>query len=132
VGPDKVSPPISKNKYFAEVCPPTPLPTHLRFYAVKRILTKTLFSNIRRAMLKKEIIVESKLSSINQIDNMFNEEYFRKTLKIPLAYIKGFEFYIVENERFATVLKSKNKTQIEFGMVSLAEKYNQIIATENK
>jgi hypothetical protein len=90
------------------------------------------FMSGRTAMLKKEIIVESKLSSINQIDNMFNEEYFRKTLKIPLAYIKGFEFYIVENERFTTILKSKNKTQIEFAMVSLAEKYNLIIATENK
>lgn len=86
----------------------------------------------RTAMLKKELEAEGKWSFISQIDNMFNEDYFRKTLKIPAEYIKGFKYYIVENERFATVLKSKNKTQIEFGMVSLAEKYNQIIATENK
>jgi hypothetical protein len=86
----------------------------------------------RTAMLKKEIVVEGKLSFINQIDNMFNEDYFRKILKIPAEYVKGFEFYIVENERFTNVLKSKNKTQIEFAMVSLAEKYNLIIADENK
>jgi hypothetical protein len=84
----------------------------------------------RTAMLKKELEAEKKWSSINQIDNMFKEEYFRKTLKIPAAYIKGFEYYIVENQRFTTVLKSKNKTQIEFAMVFLAEKYNAIILNE--
>jgi hypothetical protein len=86
----------------------------------------------RTAMLKKEIVVEGKLSFINQIENMFAEDYFRNTLKIPTEYVKGFEYYIVDNERFTTILKSKNKTQIEFAMVSLAEKYNQIIAAENK
>lgn len=86
----------------------------------------------RTAMLKKELEAESKWSFINQIDNMFNEDYFRKTLKIPSEYIKGFEYYIVENGRFTTVLKSKNKTNIEFLMVSLAEKYNEIIACENE
>jgi hypothetical protein len=84
----------------------------------------------RTAMLKKEMVVERKLSFLNQIENMFDDDYFRKTLKIPAEYIKGFEYYIVENERFATVLKSKNKTQIEFAMVSLAEKYNVIISNE--
>jgi hypothetical protein len=84
----------------------------------------------RTAMLKKEIVVESKLSFIKQIDNMFNEDYFRSILKIPLEYIKVFEYYIVENERFTTILKTKNKTQIEFAMVSLADKYNLIISDE--
>jgi hypothetical protein len=84
----------------------------------------------RTAMLKKELVVEGKLSFINQIDNMFNDEYFRKTLKIPAEYIKGFEYYIVDNERFTAILKSRNKIQIELAMVSLAEKYNLIISSE--
>ncbi|WP_281297364.1 hypothetical protein [Flavobacterium limnophilum] len=88
------------------------------------------FMSGRTAMLKKEIVVEGKLSFIDQIDNMFNEDYFRKTLKIPSEYVKGFKYYIVDNERFTSILKSKNKTQIEFGMVSLAEKYNLIISDE--
>jgi hypothetical protein len=86
----------------------------------------------RTAMLKKELEAESKWSFISQIDNMFNEDYFRKTLKIPSEYIKGFEYYIVENERFTTVLKSKNKTNIEFALVTLAENYIKIIASENE
>lgn len=84
----------------------------------------------RTAMLKKEIVVESKLSFINQIDNMFTEDYFRNKLKIPLEYIKGFQFYAVDNVAFTRVLKTKNKTSIEFLMVELAEKYNKIIAIE--
>ena len=86
----------------------------------------------RTAMLKKEMVVEGKLSCIELVENMFNEDYFRKTLRIPAEYIKGFQYYIVDNERFITVLKSKNKIQIEFAMVSLAEKYNEIIVAEHK
>ncbi|SHF98668.1 CarboxypepD_reg-like domain-containing protein [Flavobacterium fluvii] len=84
----------------------------------------------RTAMLKKEMVVEGKLSFINQIENMFDEDYFGKALKIPAEYIKGFKYYIVDNERFTTILKSKNKTQIEFMLVPLAEKYNEIISNE--
>lgn len=86
----------------------------------------------RMAMLKKEMVVEGKLSCIELVENMFNEDYFRKTLRIPAEYIKGFQYYIVDNERFTTILKSKNKIQIEFAMVSLAEKYNEIIVAEHK
>lgn len=84
----------------------------------------------RTAMLKKEIVVESKLSFINQLDNMFSEDFFRNKLKIPLEYIKGFQFYVVENTAFTRVLKTKNKTSIEFLMIELADKYNKIIASE--
>ncbi|MES2575287.1 MAG: hypothetical protein V4572_10115 [Bacteroidota bacterium] len=88
-----------------------------------------LFSG-RTAMLKKELEVEKKVSFMSQIDNMFNDDYFIKILKIPSEYIKGFKYYVVENERFTSILKSKNKTNIEFVMVELARKYNEIILNE--
>ena len=84
----------------------------------------------RTAMLKKEVAAEKKLSFIQLLERMFNEDYFRNTLKIPVEYIKGFEYYIVENDRFTTVLKTKNKTTIEFLMVELAVKYNEMIVSE--
>lgn len=84
----------------------------------------------RTAMLKKELEVEKKLSSMQIVENMFNEDYFKKTLKIPSEYIKGFEYYIVENKRFTAVLKTKNKTNIEFLMIELAENYNKMISGE--
>ncbi|WP_281297363.1 hypothetical protein [Flavobacterium limnophilum] len=88
--------------------------------------------NGRTAMTKKLIKLENKISLLEKTDLLFEDEYYVNTLKIPTEYVKGFQYYIVENEKFITVLKSKNKTKIEFVMVSLAEKYNLIIAAENK
>ncbi|NDP25904.1 MAG: hypothetical protein GZ087_00535 [Flavobacterium sp.] len=86
----------------------------------------------RTKMLKKELEVENKEFYLLQLENMFDKNYFANHLKIPLDYIKGFEYYIVENARFTTVLKTKNKTNIEFAMVTLAENYIKIIASENQ
>jgi hypothetical protein len=63
---------------------------------------------------------------------MFEVNHFVNNLKIPIEYVKGFQYYIVENERFVSVLKSKNKTMTDFLMVQLAVKYNEIIACENE
>lgn len=103
-----------------------------RLYTAKSTPVIALINSIsgRTAMLKKEMMVEGKLSCLELVENMFNEDYFRKTLKIPAEYVKGFQYYIVDNERFITVLKSKNKIQIEFAMVTLAEKYIEIISGE--
>jgi len=86
----------------------------------------------RTAMLKKELEVEKKEFYLRQLDNMFDENHFVKDLKIPLEYIKGFKYYIVENEKFVSILKSKNKTMTDFLMGELATKYNEIIACENE
>lgn len=103
-----------------------------RLYTAKSTPVFALINSIsgRTSMLKKELEVEGKLSFIDQIDSLFEEDYFRKTLNIPAEYVKGFKYYIVENERFTTVLKSRNKTQIEFVLVALAEKYNEILLDE--
>ncbi len=90
------------------------------------------FMSGRTAMIKKEIQVEKKVSFISQIDNMFDDDYFKKTLKIPSEYIEGFKYYIVENDKFTVILKGKNKTIIEFLMGELAIRYNEIIACENE
>jgi hypothetical protein len=88
--------------------------------------------NGRTAMTKKLIQLEKKIDFLEKTDLLFEDEYYIKTLKIPSEYIKGFKYYIVENENFATTLKSKNKTNIEFMMGELAIKYNEIISSENK
>jgi hypothetical protein len=86
----------------------------------------------RTAMLKKGIEVEKKEYLLAKIDALFEEEYYTKTLKIPTDYVKGFQYYCVEDEKFATSLRSKNKTMTMFLIVPLAEKYNEIIACENE
>ncbi|MBF2710014.1 hypothetical protein [Flavobacterium soyangense] len=86
----------------------------------------------RTKMLKNELEVENKELCMQQLENMFDKNMFVNGLKIPLEYVKGFEYYIVENDRFTALLKSKNKTNIEFAMITLAEKYIEIIACENE
>ena len=86
----------------------------------------------RTAMLKKDIEVEKKEFYIQQIENMFEKNHFVDQLKIPVEYIKGFEYYIVENTKFTAILDSKNKTMTDFLMGELVIKYNEIIACENE
>ncbi|MFI0490862.1 hypothetical protein [Flavobacterium sp.] len=86
----------------------------------------------RTAMLKKEIEVEKKEFYLQKLDDMFDKHHFVDILKIPAEYIKGFEYYIVENDRFTSSLNSKNNTMTEFLMTQLATKYNEIIACENE
>ena len=86
----------------------------------------------RKAMLKKEIIVEKKEQLLARIDVLFEDKYYTETLSIPLDYIKGFQYYCVDDVAFANALRAKNKTLIMYLIVKLAENYNEIIALENK
>ncbi|RTY90886.1 hypothetical protein [Flavobacterium sp. GT3R68] len=86
----------------------------------------------RTAMLKKELEVEKKEFWLQKLDQMFEVSHFVETLKIPSDYVKGFEYYIVENNTFVESLKSKNKIMATFLMGELAVKYNEMIACEEE
>lgn len=90
------------------------------------------FFSGRTAMLKKEVEVEKKEQFMKLLENMFKLDHFVDRLKIPLEYVKGFEYYAVENDKFTAILNAKNKTTVEFLLAELAEKYKEIIAGENK
>ena len=79
-------------------------------------------------MLKKELIIERKELFLDKLDNLFEDNYYTETLKIPSEYVKGFKYYIVEDEKFVTTIKDKNKTMATFILVDLAVKYNEIIS----
>lgn len=85
----------------------------------------------RTKMLKKELAVEKKEGLLQKIDLLFENKYYIETLKIPVDYIKGFQYYCVEDSNLAAALQSKNKTMILFLIVPLAEKFNKIIQNEN-
>ena len=86
----------------------------------------------RKAMLKKEIIVEKKEQLLARIDVLFEDKYYTETLRIPSDYIKGFQYYCVDDGAFANALRDKNKTLVMYLIVKLAENYNEIIILENK
>ena len=81
----------------------------------------------RTAMLKKELVVEKKERLLAYLDDLFKADFFINSLKIPTEYVKGFQYYCVEDNAFRTVLKSKNKIKIEYALIELAKKYNEII-----
>ena len=85
----------------------------------------------RTAMLKKELEVEKKERLLSIIDALYKKDYFTKTLEIPADYIKGFQYYCVEDKIFVEVLKTKNKTKIELLIIPLAKKYNTLLVNEN-
>ncbi|MFB9078865.1 carboxypeptidase-like regulatory domain-containing protein [Flavobacterium procerum] len=90
------------------------------------------FFSGRTAMLKKEKEVEKKEFFMKLLEKMFSWEHFVERLKIPAEYVKGFEYYAVENDKFTVILNSKNKTSTEFLLGELAVKYKELIAGENK
>ncbi|MBE0392800.1 carboxypeptidase-like regulatory domain-containing protein [Flavobacterium sp. PL002] len=86
----------------------------------------------RSAMLKKELANEKKEIFMAMLDRMFDQNHYTNKLHIPTAYVKGFLYYAVENDKFTKVLKTKNITTIEFLLSELATKYKVIIANQEK
>ena len=84
----------------------------------------------RKAMLKKEVIVEYKEQMLIKLDYLFLPEYYTQTLKIPQEYVRGFQYYCVEDTGLVGALNSRNKTLSQFLIIILAKKYNKIIVNE--
>jgi hypothetical protein len=81
----------------------------------------------RTAMLKKEVEVEKKEKSLFRTENLLEDEYYIESLKIPADYVKGFQYYCVEDAVFTDALQSKNRTLAKFLLVDLSKKYLALI-----
>jgi CarboxypepD_reg-like domain len=84
----------------------------------------------RTAMLKKELVVEKKEILLAKTEYLFEDKYYTQTLKIPQDYIKGFQYYCIEDSDFVKAVESKNKTLIMFRIIPLAQKYIALINTK--
>jgi hypothetical protein len=84
----------------------------------------------RTAMLKKGILIEKKEMLLAKMEYLFEDKYYTETLRIPQDYIRGFQYFCIDDVDFAKTLKSKNKTMMMFLIVPLAQKYLAIIAKE--
>ncbi len=51
------------------------------------------------------------------METLYPKVYFVKTLKIPEEYIKGFQYYLIENTSFVRVLNTNNNGSTTFLMV---------------
>lgn len=88
--------------------------------------------NGRTKSLKKNIEVEKKEVSIVQLGYLFEQAYFVDRLGVSSEYVTGFKYYLVENEEVVSLLRSKEKSKLEFLISELAVKYKEIIASELK
>jgi hypothetical protein len=79
----------------------------------------------RTKMLKKEVAIEKKELLLAKLEYLFEDKYYIETLKVPQEFIKGFQYYCVEDNGFASSLQSKNKTMSMFLIVGLAFNYNK-------
>lgn len=77
----------------------------------------------RTAMLKKAAEVEKKEDLMQKINYIYTEDDLVKNFKIPLDYVHGFVFYLVENKHFANAMKNKNENMAKFLLAGLAQKY---------
>ena len=85
----------------------------------------------RTKMLKKELSVEKKEVLLKKLEYLFEDEYYIGKLKIPEDFIKGFQYYCIEDVDFARSLKEKNKTMSMFLIVGLATEFNKNQKNEN-
>jgi hypothetical protein len=81
--------------------------------------------NGRTKMLKKAVTVERDEFLMAKLEVLFEDKYYIETLKIPEEYIKGFQYYCIEDPSFVRSLKEKNKTMSMFLIVGLASDYNK-------
>lgn len=86
----------------------------------------------RTNMLKKELEIEKKEGYLIQLENLFQPDFYIHSMHIPQLHVKGFLYFLVENPKFISVLKTKNRTAIEFSMSELAVQFNEIIASKKE
>ncbi len=77
----------------------------------------------RTAILKQAAETEKKETLMQKIAYLYSEEDIISKLKIPLDYVQGFIFYVVENKYFAKAVAEKNTEMARFLMAGMADKY---------
>lgn len=114
--------------------PKTLTPAQRRLYTAQSGILDPLLNWIsgRTKGLKKELEVEKKEGYLVLLNDMFDNNYFQETLKIPELYIEGFKYYIVEEEGVVSPLLTNNKEQTSFILTKLAIEFNEFLKDEEK
>ena len=104
-------------------------PAERKLYTATTGILDPLLNKIsgRTAMLKKEVAVERNEKLLLRLDGFYENKYYTEVLKIPQDYIKGFQYYLIEDPDYVKALLAKNKTMTMFLIKRLAISYNEII-----
>ena len=81
----------------------------------------------RTERLKKELEVEMNERLLARVETIWEPHYYTETLQVPEIYIRGFQYYLIEDDEFVVALKAKNKTLLQWLASKHAAEYNKII-----
>lgn len=84
------------------------------------------FLSGRRNILHDAVAIEKKELTLAKLDGLYDEAFYTQTLKIEKEYIRGFHYFIVENQKFTQALNGKNQFLTNLLMIDLAREYNSI------
>jgi len=87
--------------------------------------------NGKTSRLKKEIELEQKEFRLEEINTLYNDEFYTEKIKIPKDYILGFKYYLNEDEDFATLLEGKNLASLEMHVIKLGENFVKLISNDS-
>lgn len=80
----------------------------------------------RTKMLENGVETEKKEFLLEKLEGLYTDEFYLQELGIEKENIKGFHYYLVEDNRFGEALDAKNKTLATFLIIEIAQKYNLI------
>ncbi len=82
----------------------------------------------RLKMLKKALETEKKEFAMEKVNGIYLDEQIEAELKVPKEYVRGFLFYVVEDEVFVAALQAKNKELARLNLIRLSEIYRERLA----
>lgn len=77
----------------------------------------------RTAMLKGAVEVDKKQALMEKLSYIYTEQDIISKLKIPVDYVQGFIYYVIENKHLANAINEKNDERVRFMITGLAGKY---------
>lgn len=86
--------------------------------------------NGRTKRLKGEVQVERKEFLLQQINDAIKDDFYVQTLKIHPDNVGQFKYFMMDSSDFISVLKTKNRVQIEVALIKLSQIYKELQANE--
>ena len=82
--------------------------------------------NGRKKMLKKFVSFERIEARVSKLTDMFEPEFYTKTLEIPEDQVGRFLNFAAEDELVVKALSTKNKYLVSFELVKLAPQFKKL------
>jgi len=73
---------------------------------------------------------EENVRTLEFLENLFDDSFYKETLKIEDAFIEGFKYYAAGSKKLTAVLYSGKTELIQVALIELSQEYIKIQADE--